>query len=217
MKITTELLDSLEATGLLCVEGYDYIRQRNLIDTLRSTFIETVRIDSLSGVARADYHPWCINTLVNSDYIKRRIEFVPTGRFRAIGMSGVLSEQNTRADARVELQAGLDANRLKEHDMYDVQARTVLPDGSYSAVSLDIDSTEAPVADVYAAFNYNTGLYEELSSVEAAKARARDRRAVREGGAIGAFYIEEEIRDESDLEDILVDWRFYEALAAPRP
>lgn len=217
MKITLEFLESLYARDILCLAGFDYIKQRDLVDTLRSFFIETVRTDELAGVAEVGYYQWCLNTLVNSEEVKRRVEFVPTGRFRAVGMNGFVSERDTRADARDALQSAWAANRLQESSMYDVQARTNLPDGGYSAVSLDIDSNEAPVADYYAAFNYNTGLYEEFSSAALAKSRARDRRAIREGATINSFYIEEEIRDDSDIDDILMDFRFYETLAVPRP
>jgi hypothetical protein len=217
MRITLEFLESLLAAGTLCQDGLDYAKRSGHIGLTRSAFIEAVRLDEEAGVAEKSYHQWCIGVFVLSDNVKRRPEFVPTGRFRAVGSAGISVEYDTRESARIALKAAWGAARVSEAAMFDAQARMRIGDTGYSSEHLDIDSDAAPIADYYAAFDSTTGLYEELPSAELAKARARDRRAMRESATSVSFYIEEEIRDESDPEDILVDWRFYEALFTPRP
>ena len=121
MIITEELVRSLHKTWLLCDSGLNYILTNGYIGTTRTEFIAKIKAHIEAEGCPADYLTWSINTLVKHPLIKHHPDFVPTGRYRVLGVDGIFD--NVEA-ARTALQTIKEANSSTNY-LYSIEEETV--------------------------------------------------------------------------------------------
>jgi hypothetical protein len=121
MIITKQLVESLREINLLCDDGIAYILNNDCIGMTRTQFIEKARNDSKLGKCSPDYLTWSINTLVKHPLIKHHPDFVPTGKFRVLGLEEIFYDIGT---ACIALQKLKDKNSTTSY-LYCVEEETM--------------------------------------------------------------------------------------------